>query len=48
MEGLKNLIFAKETKRKRVSSFDKTGGNDDRLYIAPGQLLSLIFLELVL
>ena len=37
MEGLKNLIFAKETKRKRVSSFDKTGGNDDRLYIAPGE-----------
>ena len=37
MEGLKNLIFAKNTKRKRVSSYDRTGGNDDRLYIAPGE-----------
>ena len=37
MEGLKNLIFAKDTKRKRVSSYDRTGGNDDRLYITPGE-----------
>ena len=30
MDSLKNLIYAKQTKRKRVSSYDRTGGNDDR------------------
>ena len=37
MDSLKNLIYAKQTKRKRVSSYDRTGGNDDRYYIAPGE-----------
>ena len=37
MNSLHSLIFEKNTKRKRVSSFDRTGGNDDRLYIQPGE-----------
>lgn len=34
---LDNLIFPRNSKRKRVSSYDKTGGNDDRIYIKAGE-----------
>ncbi len=30
-------MFEKKSKRKRVSSYDRSGGNDDRYYIQPGE-----------
>ena len=35
--NLSNIYFKKEGIRKRVSSYDKTGGNDDRIYIKPNE-----------
>lgn len=35
--SLDNIMFERQGKRKRVSSYDKTGGNDDRIYIKPGE-----------
>ena len=37
ISDLSNIMMAKQSKRKRVSSYDRTGGNDDRYYIAPGE-----------
>jgi len=37
INDLSNIMYAKNSKRKRVSSYDRTGGNDDRYYIAPGE-----------
>lgn len=37
ISNLSNIMMAKKSKRKRVSSYDRTGGNDDRYYIAPGE-----------
>lgn len=34
---LSNIFLPNEGIRKRASSFDKTGGNDDRIYIKPGE-----------
>lgn len=34
---LNNLCFARKSRRKRISSYDKTGGNDDRCYVKPGE-----------
>ena len=35
---LSNIYLKKKGIRKRVSSYDKTGGNDDRIYIKPNEL----------
>ena len=37
ISDLSNIMMAKHSKRKRVSSYDRSGGNDDRYYIAPGE-----------
>jgi hypothetical protein len=35
--SLSTIAYARNSKRKRVSSFDRTGGNDDRIYINSGE-----------
>lgn len=37
MDELMNLAKKKEGKRRRISSYDRKGGNDDRYYIAPNE-----------
>ena len=37
ISNLSNIMMKKNSKRKRVSSYDRTGGNDDRYYIEPNQ-----------
>ena len=34
---LSDLVYARNCSRKRISSYDTTGGNDDRIYIEPGE-----------
>ncbi len=34
---LSTIAYSRDSKRKRISSFDRTGGNDDRLYINAGE-----------
>jgi len=38
--NLQNLCFERDAKRMRISSYDKTGGNDDRLTIQPGETVT--------
>ena len=38
--SLQNIVFARDSKRMRVSSYDKTGANDDRIKIAPGETVT--------
>lgn len=35
--SLRELATLRSAKRRRVSSYDRSGGNDDRIYIAPGK-----------
>lgn len=35
--SLSTLMLPREGKRRRASSYDRTGGNDDRIYIKPGE-----------
>jgi hypothetical protein len=35
--SLRDLPRLRSSKRRRVSSYDRSGGNDDRLHIAPGE-----------
>ena len=35
--SLENICFARSGKRMRCSSYDRTGGNEDRLQIVPGE-----------
>lgn len=35
--SLSTIAFLRDAKRERLSSYDKTGGNDDRIYIEPGE-----------
>lgn len=37
LSNMTNLFQKRSFKRKRISSYDKTGANNDRLYLAPGQ-----------
>ena len=39
--NLSNIIMKRSGKRNRVSSYDKTGGNDDRIYIKPGDTATI-------
>lgn len=36
ISNISNIMVEKKSKRKRLSSYDITGGNDDRIYIKPG------------
>lgn len=42
---LASLAFAREGRRKRLSSYDRSGGNDDRVYIKPGETLAFADIE---
>ncbi len=35
--SLSTLAYARNAKRKRISSYDRSGGNDDRIYIKPDE-----------
>ena len=37
ISNLSNIMFKKNSKRRRESSYDRSGGNDDRYYIAPNE-----------
>jgi len=37
---MSNLFIKRDAKRMRESSYDRTGGNDDRMYIKPGDTAS--------
>ena len=39
--SLRELATLRNAKRKRISSYDRTGGNDDRIYIKPGETTSI-------
>ena len=39
--SLRELATLRNAKRKRVSSYDRTGGNDDRIYIQPGETATI-------
>lgn len=39
--SLRELATLRNAKRKRVSSYDRTGGNDDRIYIKPGETATI-------
>lgn len=42
---LSTLAMMRDNKRMRVSSYDRTGGNDDRIYIKPGETRTFAELE---
>ena len=37
LSPLRGLAKLREGRSRRFSSYDRTGGNDDRLHIEPGQ-----------
>jgi hypothetical protein len=39
--SLRDLPRLRSSRRKRVSSWDRSGGNDDRLHIQPGATATL-------
>ena len=41
LSNLSNIFKKRDFTRKRLTSYDKTGGNDDRLHIAPGQTVTI-------
>ena len=41
ISNMSNIMEKKNSKRRRVSSYDRTGGNDDRYYIAPGETMTI-------
>lgn len=43
--ALKNLALLREGKRQRISSYDKTGGNNDFIIIQPGKLQKIAEIE---
>ena len=40
-----HLCFEHNAKRKRISSYDRSGGNDDRLYLEPGKVTEFARIE---
>lgn len=42
---LSSLAIMRDNKRRRVSSYDRSGGNDDRIYIKPGETRTFAELE---
>lgn len=45
LSDISNICLKRNTKRKRFSSYDRTGGNEDRIYIRPGETYSFVQLE---
>lgn len=43
--SLRELATLRNAKRKRISSYDRTGGNDDRISIAPGETVTIANIE---
>lgn len=41
ISNMSNLMEKKHSKRRRVSSYDRNGGNDDRYYIQPGETMTI-------
>lgn len=41
ISNMSNIMEKKHSIRRRVSSYDRTGGNDDRYYIAPGETMAI-------
>lgn len=37
VSSISTIAFERNGKRERISSYDRTGGNDDRLHIQPGE-----------
>jgi len=44
MASMQDIFRARDCKSRRISSYDKTGGNDDRIYIKPGE--SFVFADI--
>ena len=38
--SLATIALARDAKRMRESSYDRTGGNDDRIHIQPGEMFT--------
>jgi len=38
--SLQNICFKRDAKRMRISSYDRTGGNDDRIHVKPGETVT--------
>ncbi|MDQ3167603.1 MAG: DUF2961 domain-containing protein, partial [Chloroflexota bacterium] len=38
---LRGLAKLRDVRTRRFSSFDRTGGNDDRFYVAPGETVTI-------
>jgi hypothetical protein len=45
LNNLSDIYLMREGQRKRVSSYDKTGGNDDYLILQPGETITFAALE---
>ena len=43
--SLRDLPRLRNSRRKRASSWDTTGGNDDRLHVEPGETKTLAHIE---
>ena len=43
--SLETLCFARDCKRMRISSYDRSGGNDDRAHVAPGETYTFAAME---
>ena len=41
LSPLRGLAKLRDARPRRFSSFDRTGGNDDRLHVAPGEMVTL-------
>ncbi len=39
--SMHNIMLKRDAKRMRISSYDKTGGNDDRIYVKPGDTATI-------
>ena len=39
--NLSNIFLRREVKRMKESSYDRTGGNDNRIYIKPGSIATI-------
>ena len=39
--SLNTIAFSRNTKRRRISSYDRSGGNDDRLYVERGEIRTI-------
>ncbi len=45
LSPLRGLAKLRDVRTRRFSSFDRTGGNDDRLHVEPGETVTLAEIE---